>query len=93
MSRGGLPRPDVSYPTIRWTFRAAPCSIDVYWFLQPRLQRGPARAPCRALCHDEPDTRRTSLILAARSRSATSAATSCPRRGVPDRRVWIPTTS
>jgi len=33
--------------TIRWTFRAATCSIDLYWFAPPRLQRGPARAPCR----------------------------------------------
>jgi hypothetical protein len=32
--------------TIRWTFRAATCSIDLYWFYPPRLQRGPARAPC-----------------------------------------------
>jgi hypothetical protein len=31
---------------IRWTFRAATCSIDMYWFLPPMLQRGPARAPC-----------------------------------------------
>jgi len=29
-----------------WTFRAATCSIDLYWFLPPWLQRGPARAPC-----------------------------------------------
>ncbi len=33
--------------TIRWTFRAATCSIDLYWFMPPQLQRGPARAPCR----------------------------------------------
>ncbi len=33
--------------TIRWTFRAATCSIDLYWFAPPRLQRGPARPPCR----------------------------------------------
>jgi len=32
--------------TIRWTFRAATCSIDLYWFMPPQLQRGPARAPC-----------------------------------------------
>jgi hypothetical protein len=32
--------------TIRWTFRAPTCSIDLYWFLPPQLQRGPARAPC-----------------------------------------------
>ena len=32
--------------TIRWTFRAATCSIDLYWFAPPQLQRGPARAPC-----------------------------------------------
>jgi len=32
--------------TIRWTFRAATCSIDMYWFMPPQLQRGPARAPC-----------------------------------------------
>ena len=33
--------------TIRWTFRAATCSIDLYWFVPPRLQRGPGRPPCR----------------------------------------------
>jgi hypothetical protein len=32
--------------TIRWTFRAATCSIDLYWFAPPQLQRGPARASC-----------------------------------------------
>ncbi len=32
--------------TIRWTFRAATCSIDLYWFAPPQLRRGPARAPC-----------------------------------------------
>jgi hypothetical protein len=32
--------------TIRWTFRAATCSIDLHWFMTPQLQRGPARAPC-----------------------------------------------
>jgi hypothetical protein len=32
--------------TIRWTFRASTCSIDLYWFMPPQLQRGPARAPC-----------------------------------------------
>ena len=32
--------------TIRWTFRAATCSIDLYWFSPPQLQRGPARAAC-----------------------------------------------
>ena len=33
--------------TIRWTFRAATCSIDLYWFLPPHAQHGPAYAPCR----------------------------------------------
>jgi hypothetical protein len=33
--------------TIRWTFRATTCSIDLYWFMPPRLQRGPARGPCQ----------------------------------------------
>ena len=33
--------------TIRWTFRAATCSIDLYWFAPPQLQQGPARGPCR----------------------------------------------
>jgi hypothetical protein len=32
--------------TIRWTFRAGTCSIDLYLFAPPQLQRGPARAPC-----------------------------------------------
>jgi len=32
--------------TIRWTFRAPTCSINMYWFLPPRLQRGPADASC-----------------------------------------------
>ena len=32
--------------TIRWTFRSTTCSIDLYWFMPPQLQRGPARAPC-----------------------------------------------
>ena len=32
--------------TIRWTFRSTTCSIDLYWFMPPHLQRGPARAPC-----------------------------------------------
>jgi len=33
--------------TIRWTFRAATCSISLHWFLPPRAQRGPARPPCQ----------------------------------------------
>ncbi len=33
--------------TIRWTFAAATCSIDLYWFAPPGLQRGPGRPPCR----------------------------------------------
>lgn len=32
--------------TIRWTFRSTTCSIDLYWFMPPQLQRGPARAAC-----------------------------------------------
>ena len=32
--------------TIRWTFRSATCSIDLYWFAPPQLQRGPARSSC-----------------------------------------------
>ena len=32
--------------TIRWTFRAPTCSIDLYWFAPPQLQHGPARAGC-----------------------------------------------
>jgi hypothetical protein len=32
---------------IRWTFHATTCSIDLYWFMPPHLQRGPARAACR----------------------------------------------
>ena len=41
-------RLDVQGPlsTIRWTFRATTCSIDLYWFAPPQLRRGPARAPC-----------------------------------------------
>jgi len=31
---------------IRWTFRAPTCSISLYWFLPPRLQRGPADVSC-----------------------------------------------
>jgi hypothetical protein len=33
--------------TNRWTFRAATCSIGLYWFLPPQAQRGPARASRR----------------------------------------------
>jgi hypothetical protein len=32
--------------TIRWSFSAATCSIDLYWFAPPQLQRGPARPAC-----------------------------------------------
>jgi len=32
--------------TIRWTFTSTTCSIDLYWFMPPQLQRGPARAAC-----------------------------------------------
>jgi hypothetical protein len=32
--------------TIQWTFRAGTCSIDLYWFSPPQLQRGQTRAPC-----------------------------------------------
>jgi hypothetical protein len=31
---------------IRWTFDSASCSIDLYWFMPPQFQRGPARAAC-----------------------------------------------
>jgi len=32
--------------TIRWTFRAATCSIDLYWFSPPQVQAAPARPSC-----------------------------------------------
>lgn len=32
--------------TIRWTFDNASCSIGLYWFWPPQLQRGPGRAAC-----------------------------------------------
>lgn len=32
--------------TIRWTFDNASCSINLYWFEPPQLQRGPAHAAC-----------------------------------------------